>query len=263
VVVKNLKTTSAPGPDNIHNLFLKQMSPELKIEILRLFNLSLTLSKIPKSWSLSHVTMIPKKSDKKSDPNNYRPISLTSCLGKLCERLILLRIEKFLRKKKIIIKQQSGFRARRQTTDNLVFLTQKIKEGFNKSQKTCVLFFDIAKAFDKVWHNGLLYKIIQIGTPFYLVKWLIGFLKHRQFQVKVNTSFSKLYSIETGVPQGAILSPTLFSIFINDVPITTHYRNHSCLFADDLCSLFFSKSTNEIKVQLQKYLNNIELWLRK
>jgi retron-type reverse transcriptase len=177
--------------------------------------------------------------------------------------MILARIEKFLQKNKIIIKQQSGFRAKRQTTDNIVYLTQKIKENFNRSKKVCILFFDIAKAFDKVRHNGLIYKMIQIGLPFYLINWLIGFLDKRKFMIKINSTLSKAYEIETGVPQGAILSPILFSIFINDIPISTHYRIHSCLFADDLCSLFFSKSINEIKTQMQKYLNYVEIWLKK
>jgi hypothetical protein len=146
------------------------MPKEFSNQVLRLFNLSLINEKIPKNWSLSYVTMIPKKSDDKSDPGNYRPISLTSCLGKLCERLILIRLEKFLRKNNIIIKQQSGFRTKRQTSDNIVFLTQKIKESFNNGKKVTVLFFDIAKAFDKVWHNGLIYKLVQIGLPLYIVK---------------------------------------------------------------------------------------------
>ena len=94
--------------------------------------------------------MIPKKADSKNNPNNYRPISLTNCIARLCERVIVIKILEHLKANNIIVKQQSGFRAHRQTKDNLFNF-----EAFNKKMKNCVVFFDISKAFDKVWHLGL------------------------------------------------------------------------------------------------------------
>ena len=103
------------------------------------------------------MTMLPKKGAK-NDPNNC-------CIGKLIEKIIESRLSKYLKEKKILIKQQSGFRKSRRTTDNLFFLTQKVKEQFNRKKKVCTLFFDISKAFDKVWHDGLIHKMKKIDIP--------------------------------------------------------------------------------------------------
>ena len=108
--------------------------------------------------------MIPKKQVKSKNPADYRPISLTSCLGKLAERLVKNRLYKILEENNILAKQQSGFRNDRSTSDNLLFFTQKVSESINKSKKVCSIFFDISKAFDKVWHLGLIYKLRLLGT---------------------------------------------------------------------------------------------------
>jgi hypothetical protein len=104
--------------------------------------------------------MIPKKDNNKTNPKNYRPISLTSCIARLCERFVLLSINKHLKDKNLIVKQQSGFRAHRQTKDNIFAICQKNLEFFNQKKKNCVIFFDISKAFDKIWHNGLISKLV-------------------------------------------------------------------------------------------------------
>ena len=120
--------------------------------------------------------MIPKKSNDKKDYNNYRPISQTPCLAKLFERMIAKRLNTFLKKNNIIINCQSGFRQNRQTKDSIFQLTQKVSETFNRKKKVCCIFFDIAAAFDKVWHNGLIYKLIQIKLPIYLIDWFKAFI---------------------------------------------------------------------------------------
>jgi hypothetical protein len=119
----------------------------------------------------------------------------------------------------IIIKQQSGFRKKRQTRDNILFLTQKALESINWGTKMCSIFFDIASAFDKVWHEGLLFKLINLKLPNHLITWIKEFLTDRVFCVRVGNSISVKKNIGAGVLQGAVLSPTLFSIFINDIPI--------------------------------------------
>jgi hypothetical protein len=116
-------------------------------------------------------TMIPKKNIDLDDPKSYRPISMTSCIARLCEKTILTRIKNFLKTNKIIIKQQSGFRQHRQTKDNLIFLIQKIQESFVRKKKVIGFFFDISQAFDKVWHEGLFIKLIEIKLPIYIIKW--------------------------------------------------------------------------------------------
>ena len=162
--------------------------------------------------------MIDKGKQKASDPSNYRPISLTSCLSKFVEGFVKDRLNYFLTSNNLICFQQSDFRNQRSTHDNLLFLTQKISENFNRNKKTCLILFDICKAFDKTWHFGILHKLLQLKVPLYLTKWIKSFLSHRLFCVKVNEAISDFEEISIGVPQGATLSPLLFSIFINDIP---------------------------------------------
>jgi retron-type reverse transcriptase len=163
--------------------------------------------------------MIPKKDGYSPNPLNYRPISLVSCIGKVVERIINARLMRFLEAFNLISKMQSGFRKGRSTKDNLLFLTQKVTEAMARGKKCLAIFFDIAKAFDKVWHDELIYKMIKLGVPRYIILWVKIFLTNRNFKVRVNECLSPSSPISAGVPQGAPLRPILFSIFINDIPL--------------------------------------------
>ena len=123
--IKNLNNKRSSGLDGICNLVIKMIPENFKILLLKLFNITLIKAEIPKDWKLSEITMILKKNNELDNPKSYRPISQTSCIAKLCEKRILSRIQDLLKKCKIIIKQQSGFRNHRQTKDNLAFILQK------------------------------------------------------------------------------------------------------------------------------------------
>ena len=203
--------------------------------------------------------MIPKKISNSSDPKNYRPNSLTSALAKLTEKMIVIKLKKFLNRENMIIKQQSGFIAFRQTKDIIFFITQKIIEQFNRKKKVSGIFFDIASAFDKVWHRGIIYKLIKLKTPSYIICWIKNFLENRIFKVKINNTFSQEYPINAGVPQGAALSPILFSIFINDTLILhKKNRDYSLLFADDFFFISCFKKFGNAESDINKYLWNLE-----
>jgi hypothetical protein len=135
---------------------LRNLGDNFKRILVHLLNLAIKSGKIPSRWKQVIVKMIPKKVDSRNNPANYRPISMTNCIARLCERVILSNIHDHLKKNKILVKQQSGFRAHRQTKDNLFNLCQKNFEAFNRKMKNCVVFFDISKAFDKVWHYWLI-----------------------------------------------------------------------------------------------------------
>jgi hypothetical protein len=220
--------------------------------------------KIPQEWKNSIFNMIPKKNKNSSNPKEYRPISLTSCVAKLAERLVLSKTKEFMGKNNIIIKKQSGFRNKRQTRDNLFYLTPKATESINGKKNMCIIFFDIASAFDKVWHQGLIYKSIKLNFPFYIIFWVRKFLNNRMFSVRVNNFITKQMIIGTGVPQGAVYSPTLFSIYINDIPMNfSKNKFYSLLFADDLCAFkIYKKSGKNTNICIQNYLNSIENWLK-
>ena len=244
--IKKVKKDSSPGPDNISYNLIKNLPESFLKKILNFFNLCLSTSKLPKQWKISNITMIPKKKISK-DPSKYRPISVTSCLGKILERIIRNRLYKYLEEKSLICLQQSGFRSHRRTADNLVFLTQKISESFNRKKKVCSLFFDISQAFDKTWHNGIIYKMAQLKVPLYILEWVSDFLRNRKFFVSVNNYKTAQGDIQTGVPQGAVISPLLFTIFINDIPKVNSKNNcYSLLFADDLVSFFIFKKYGKI-----------------
>jgi len=154
-VIKKIKV-SFPGEDQIHNIFLKNLPYDYVNKVLAPpVNRSIDTG-IPTDWKIAKTIMIPKAEIKSKDPEKYRPVSLTSFLGKLIERCIKSRLYKFLEEGEIIAKQQSGFRNNKGAADNLVFFTQKISETSNREKKACGIFFVISKAFEKVWHNGLI-----------------------------------------------------------------------------------------------------------
>ena len=140
-IIKNLKEDSSPGEDGIHNRFLKNLTSKGLDLLLKMVNLSI-IDGLPKSWKSAVITMIPKKDIKSSNYADYRPISLLSCVGKLAERVIKNRLYNFLEGTNLIVKEQSGFRNKRGTADNLLFMTQKIQECLNRGKKVCGIFFD-------------------------------------------------------------------------------------------------------------------------
>ena len=262
--LKKCSKESSTGTDQIHNLMLKNLPARSIQQLQKIFNKSVTEEVVPDGMKTSMVIMLPKKTDDTSSPLNYRPISLTSCLGKLFERIMCKRLYDFLNENHILIDEQSGFRRHRRTADNLYFLTQKVAESFNRGKKAICIFFDICKAFDRVWHNGLIYKLLEAKVPLWLVRWLQEFLAYRRFIVKVGSCLSEYKNIEAGVPQGSVISPLLFSLFINDIPIEKKPNcSQSTLFADDLASMFFFGKNGGLQARIQKYIDEIEKWLKK
>ena len=145
-----------------------------------------------------------------------------------------------------------------------MFFIQKKKESFVRKKKVLSFFFDISQAFDKVWHEGLIYKLIEHNLPVYLIKWIHFYLEDRIFCVRIITASSKYKKIECGVPQGAVLSPTLFSLYINDIPtIFDKKKGYSLLFADVLVTFSIFKKPGHINTKVKDYLKKLETWLNK
>ena len=216
------------------NKLLKYVYISIKSFLLKLFNSSLEHGYYPESFEIALITMLHKRGKPKNKALSYRPLSPTSCIGKILEKLLTSRIKKWAANHKIFNLQQNGFRKSRCTNDNLFKLTQSIRQNFNKSMISTAVFFDVEKAFDQVWHKGRLSKLFELGLDINLFKWIKSFLQNRGLTIKLNDIFSELLRPIYGVPQGSLLSPILFILYASDIPQPNHKFMFLSQFADDI-----------------------------
>ena len=170
--------------------------------------------KFPNEWKMANVVPVHKKSDKQI-LKNYRPVSLLPICGKVFERLIYNSLFEYFIENDLISPNQSGFKPGDSCTNQLISITHEIYQSFDDGFEVRGVFLDISKAFDKVWHNGLIYKLKQNGVAGDLLDTLTNFLKERKQRVVLNGQYSTWTNAEVGVSQGSILGPLLFLIYIN------------------------------------------------
>ncbi|XP_052750997.1 uncharacterized protein LOC128200723 [Galleria mellonella] len=212
----SLDVHKSSGPDGIPAVVLKQCAPELCPVLTRLFTISYSTGQFPSTWKTTLVHPVPKKGDK-SDPSNYRPIAIASLLSKVMERIVNAQLLKYLEDHDLLSDRQYGFRHSRSTGDLLVYLTHRWASAIESQGEALAVGLDIAKAFDRVWHRGLLSKLPYYGLPDSLCKWVASFLSGRRIKTVVDGCCSDSMDINAGVPQGSVLSPTLFLLHINDM----------------------------------------------
>ena len=248
--MSKLKMRKAPGPDKIHNEMLLHLSPKGKQVLLELINLTWKTGTLPKEWRNAIITPILKKNKPPEDTKSYRPISLTSCVGKIAERMVNNRLYWFLESNGLIDHHQAGFRTGQRTEDQLFRLTQKILDGFQEGKHTVAIFVDLQQAYDRVWRKGLLMKMMNSGIHGKLYSWIKQFLIDRTIQTKINNGISNKENLEEGLPQGSCLSCTLFLIFINDLPDVL--QTNKALYADDLALWYTTKYSQLHLIVLKK-----------
>lgn len=251
---------SSPGMDNISYSFVKHAHPTLRTFILILFNRIFSEAVFPMEWRTSIVIALPKPNKDLQLCSSYRPISLTSCLCKIMEKIINARLMWYLERNSIITLNQSGFRRNRSTTDHLVQLEHHLREAIASSQHTIAIFFDIKKAYDTAWRYGVLEKLYNFGLRGALPIFIANFLRDRSLKVRVGSTLSDSYPVNEGIPQGSVLSCTCFLIAINDIAETLPQTVRSVLYVDDFTIYMSGRSTNLIERQLQVALRCLKTW---
>ena len=251
---------TAAGPDDIPYQFLKHL-PNISLELLlSIYNDIWTTGVVPNSWKNAFIIPIPKQGKDLTDPSNYRPIALTSCICKTFERMVNYRLVWYLETNNLINEYQSGFRHQRSTNDHLVRLESFVRDAFIKKEHLVSVFFDLEKAYDTTWKYGILKDMGDLGLKGRLPNLISSFLSDRNFQVKMGSTLSSAYKQEQGVPQGSILSVTLFNIKINSIVKCLNPGVDCSLYVDDFVICYRSKHMNTIERQLQQCLNKLHTW---
>jgi hypothetical protein len=175
----------------------------------------------PTAWKTAHTVMIPKPGKCPNDPKSYRPISLLSITGKIFERILTNRLQLTLESNNLLPPEQFGFRAQRSTHNPLAELQTDITRHANLGECTVGVFLDIERAFDKVWHDGLVQKLLNLRLNLKFTKLISSFLTNRSCRIKVNKILSNTVHLKAGVPQGSVLSPLLYIVYCRDFPFQT------------------------------------------
>ena len=256
--IKNLKDNTSPGDDNINYELIKHLPRKAVKILLKFYNRLWQDGVLPVDFKHAIIIPIHKPDKDPTNPSSYRPISLTSTIGKLMERLVTNRLNWFLEKNKLLNNNQSGFRNGRSTQDNIVRLHDQINKFIKTQGCTLGVFLDFEKAYDMIWRPGLLVKLKRLGISGNLLNYVKTFLSDRTFQVKIGNILSTELKLENGIAQGSIIAPLLFLIMINDFPDSPSVDN--MLFADDSAVFKSGRNINFLVQQIQIHLSKVQNW---
>ena len=251
----------SPGIDGITFHFLKNLPENRLQELLNIINQSFMTGNVPQSWKLGMVIPILKPGKPKNNISSYRPISLLSCIGKTAERIIQNRLEYIVHNDKLLDKSQFGFRKGEGTMDVHIRLEYLIKNCLASKETCIVVYIDLSSAFDVVWPEGLIMKLIDKGINGKMIAWLYNYLCNRCIKAKVDGYFSDAVEIKAGTPQGAVLSPLLFNFMVSDIPDDRLVKKHS--YADDITFTCSGADVADITKAMQNYLKVFMAWAKK
>ena len=257
-LLTELNSQKATGLDGLPAKFLKDGASTIAKPLSHIINMSITSGQIPKELKCAKIVPIYKKK-LKTDPGNYRPVSILSIISKIFEKVVCEQLSDYLECNNLMYDLQSGFRQNFSTDSCLIHLSDYILNNQDKGEYTGIVVIDLQKAFDTVNHKILLSKLQALGLDQVAIKWFASYLEDRQQIVQIGDTHSDSCSIKCGVPQRSILGPLLFLIYVNDMRAAVSCR--LLLYADDSALLTSGKDVSEIEGVLSRELESLSEWL--
>ena len=260
--ISKMKTRGSPGPDNIPPSFLKNLGPIALKKLLFIFNQSFRSANVPQIWKNAIIVPLLKSGKSASELTSFRPISLTSCVVKVLERMVSDRLYDMAERNAWFSKLQAGFRKGRGVEDQILRITQRIADGFQMEEKSLLVLLDFSKAYDTVWRERLLHKLLDHGVPHSYIFFLRSFLQNRQAKVRFNGVLSKSKKMSQGLPQGSVLAPILFLFYINNLANLLPNNQTISMYADDVSILTSAPDIQKAQNQAQHTVDIVVEWSR-
>ena len=258
-MLKELKPWKATGIDGIPSRLLKDGADALASPLSAIFNLSIQQNVIPAEWKKAKVTPL-HKSGAKDNPQNYRPISVLPVVSKVLERLIHKQLASYFDEHGLLCISQSGFRRKHSTETAVTYFADEILMNMDKGEVTGSVFIDLAKAFDTVDHDILISKLKNYGVCDESLQWFENYFSGRKQLVCIDSQSSEELEITSGVPQGSILGPLLFIVYINDLPRSLKHCSVN-MYADDTAIYLGSQTVDTLNIYLNQDLERLAEWL--
>ena len=255
--LKTAKAGRLVAPD-----LLKHLPLNTQKDLLFILNASWTTGWCPQARRTATIVPFLKKEKDPQAVSSYRPIALTSTIGKLLERLIVNRLSWWLEAKSLLSPWQAGFRKRKCTTDQCLRLSQFVSDGFQSTNKerTVHMIFHYSKAYDTVWRTGLLQKMLDIGVPLRFMQWTTAWLTNRIARVQLNRVTGRCRTFKEGLQQGSVLSPLLFVLYINDLIRNFSESTMVSAYADDLALTCRGRKKEDVALRMQAEVDKVVSW---
>ena len=251
---------TAPGKDQINFEMIKELPQNAKTYLLKIYNQIWNSNEFPNEWREAIIIPIAKPGKDASNPGNYRPISLTSCLCKTMEKIVNIRLTQVLRDTNAITPTQTGAERGRSTLEPLIQMEEHIREAFCSKKTTIAIYFDIERAYDSTWRHQILKKMQEVGIKGQLGTFIKNFMKDRSFQVRIENTLSETYTQKNGIIQGSVLSCTLFKLAINSIVKSLPRQVQNSLFMDDYGIYISAKHPRQAERMLNIVLKKLRKW---
>ena len=256
-LLKGLRTQKSCGPDDVHPYLLKNLADTMSIPLTLIYNISIQTGSVPMIWKEGIVSALYKKG-KKCLPSNYRPITLTSVVCKILEKLIVKMIQKHLKSNLLEDLHQHGFTVSKSTITNLIEALNIWTEALSHGLPIDIIYLDYEKAFDKVPHERLILQLNRYGITGDILNWIRDYLANRTQKVRVNGHYSISSPVRSGVPQGSVLGPVLFLVFVSDIaPLVNNFIS---LYADDTKLYSYLLDGISTAESIQDDINTLSSW---